>query len=72
MEHCIPAGECSAELIPAVQRSDGECYWAGTNGHMNAWGLPDPAHRERDADDGPPPVLPLPGQISLFDGSVIQ
>ena len=66
---CIPAGICQHPTRPAIKRDDGRCYWAGLNGHNDAWGLPDPAHRERTEEDGPEPARPIPGQIG-FDGVI--
>ena len=67
---CIPNGECRHPSHPAVKGEDGRCYWAGKNGHDEAWGLPDPAHREREEPGEPVPYKPLPGQIG-FDGTVV-
>ena len=67
---CIAAGQCQHAEDPAVRGKDGLCYWRGDNGHTDGWYSPDPAHRQRTADEPPSHIKPLPGQIG-FDGTVI-
>ena len=53
-----------------AKKADGDCYWYGLNGHCDEWYLPDPEHRERNADEPPRYIPPLAGQMG-FDGSVV-
>ena len=66
---CIANGVCDNVARPA-KKADGDCYWYGLNGHCDEWYLPDPEHRERNADEPPRYIPPLAGQMG-FDGSVV-
>ena len=66
---CIANGVCDNVARPA-KKADGDCYWYGLNGHCDEWYLPDPEHRERNADELPRYIPPLAGQMG-FDGSVV-
>lgn len=64
---CIPAGECQLETAPAVVNEyTGQCFWAGMNGQMDEWYLPDPLHSPMTEEEIALTVRPLPGQLGLF------
>ena len=62
---CIPRGECAFDAGstpgPELTDADGNCYWAGENGHTDGWYLSHPLH-----DLTPPPLRVPENQMRLL------